>query len=130
MEENVFEIIWNYTFVPIDCEQRKQFIDNIIGTCLTYTNDAYALNTMGAFEAFCNKIGKLPKEAGNQLLTTMNNNLKSMDVAINAAKNNNDKSSTTTYQLLHVSYSYFMKHFINQFEAHKIRKTVFGENQN
>lgn len=67
MEENVFEVLWNYTFVPIDCEQRKQFIDNIISTCLTYTNDAFALNTMGAFEAFCTKIGKLPKEAANQL---------------------------------------------------------------
>lgn len=129
MEENVFEIIWNYTFVPIDCEQREQFIDNIISTCLTYTNDAFALNTIASFEAFCTKIGKLPKEAGNQLLQTMSNNLKSMEVAINAAKNNNDKNSVTTYQLLHISYKYFMNHFVNQYEANKIRKSVFGDNQ-
>lgn len=127
MEENVFEVLWNYTFVPIDCEQRKQFIDNIISTCLTYTNDAFALNTMGAFEAFCTKIGKLPKEAANQLLVTMQNNLKSIKVAVNAAKSNNDNQSVTTYQLLHISYSYFMNHFINQFESNKIRKTVFGD---
>lgn len=127
MEENVFEIIWNYTFVPIDCEQRKQFINNIISTCLTYTNDSYALNTIAAFEAFCTKIGKLPKEAGNQLIQTMNNNLKSIEIAINAATSNNDKESVTLYQLLHVSYKYFMKHFIIQFELNKLRKTVFGE---
>lgn len=127
MEENVVELIWNYEFVPIDCQQRAEFINRIITLCLNHTDDSYELHTAEQFDVLCNKLFKTYDEAYKAIRDKMDINLKKID---NSIINELDENKKNIYTLLAVSYKYYKIHLLNQLDAYKIRSTVMQSNEN